>query len=70
MTGVIRDLPDKRLLEPAMDEWTGKDLIAHIAWWQADRWPWLAGETLAETILWDTSRQYNAHREFLERLSR
>jgi len=36
----------------------------------ADRWPWLGGEALVETILWDSSRHYDAHREHLERLSR
>ncbi len=139
MAAAIQQLPDERLLEPAMDDWTGKDLVAHMAWWQdhsalvierlragrepddrtdpandtdainerthrehlddppqltrrafdqsfarllaalepctdeelfaADRWPWLNGEALAETILWDTSRHYDAHRKFLERLS-
>jgi hypothetical protein len=29
----IEHLPDERLLEPAMDDWTGKDLLAHMAWW-------------------------------------
>jgi hypothetical protein len=140
MDEVIEDLPDERLLEPAMDNWTGKDLLAHMAWWHdhsvlvieglragrlpydesdpanttdaineqtrrdhlddppeltrrafnesftrllaalepvtdeelfaADRWPWLGGEALVETILWDSSRHYDAHREYLERLSR
>ena len=136
---VIEQLPDERLLGPAMDNWTGKDLLAHMAWWHdhsvvvieglragrqpydqtdpenatdainertrrehlddppeltrrafsesftrllaalepvtneelvaADRWPWLGGEALVETILWDSSRHYDAHREHLERLS-
>jgi hypothetical protein len=136
----IKHLPDDRLLEPAMDNWTGKDLLAHMAWWHdhsvlviqslragrqpydgsepanttdainertrrdhqddppeltrqafsesftrllaalepltdddlfaADRWQWLSGEALVETILWDSSRHYDAHREHLERLSR
>ncbi len=139
MAEAIEHLPDKRLLEPAMDDWTGKDLLAHMAWWHdhsvlvieglraapavrrdgsrehhqrdqradpprppgrsteltrrafnesftrilaalepvtdeelfvADRWPWLGGEALIETILWDSSRHYDAHREHLERLSR
>jgi hypothetical protein len=140
MAEAIEHLPDERLLEPAMDNWTGKDLLAHIAWWHdhsvgviealrsgrqpydesdpanttdainertrrehlddppeltrrafnesftrllaalepvtdeelfaADRWPWLGGESLVETILWDSSRHYDAHREHLERLSR
>ncbi len=47
-------------LEPVTDE----ELFA------ADRWPWLGGEALVETILWDSSRHYDAHREHLERLSR
>jgi hypothetical protein len=33
MAGVIEHIPDERLLEPAMDDWTGKDLLAHMAWW-------------------------------------
>jgi hypothetical protein len=140
MAEAIEHLPDERLLEPAMDDWTGKDLLAHMAWWHdhsvlvieglraggqpddgsdpadttdainerthrehlddppeltrrafsesftrlmaalepvtdeelfaADRWPWLGGEALVETILWDSSRHYDAHREHLERLSR
>jgi hypothetical protein len=47
-------------LEPVTDE----ELFAD------DRWPWLGGEALVETILWDSSRHYDAHREHLERLSR
>jgi len=140
LADVIEHLPDERLLEPAMDNWTGKDLLAHMAWWHdhsvlvidglrmgrqpyeasdpsnttdainerirhdhlddppeltrralnesftrllvalepvadeelfaADRWQWLSGEALVETILWDSSRHYDAHREHLERLSR
>ena len=138
MVEVIEQIPDERLLEPAMDDWTGKDLLAHMAWWHdhsarvidglragrppydpndpayrtdalnervhrehaddpsgltrrafsesfarllaalepvtdeelfaASRWPWLGGEALAEMILWDSSRHYDAHREHLERL--
>lgn len=33
MATAIERLPDDRLLEPAMDAWTGKDLVAHMAWW-------------------------------------
>jgi hypothetical protein len=29
----IEHVPDERLLEPAMDNWTGKDLLAHMASW-------------------------------------
>jgi hypothetical protein len=134
----IAHISDERLLEPATDDWTGKDLLAHMAWWHdhsafvieclragrlpydgsdpanatdarneqthrehladppdvtrrafdesfnrllaalepltdeelfaADRFPWLEGEALAEMILWDSSRHYDAHREHLERL--
>jgi len=140
MAGAIEHIPDERLLEPVMDGWTGKDLLAHIAWWHDhsvlvieglragrqpydgtdpvnstdafnerthrehiddqpaltrraftesftrllaalepvtdeelfadDRWPWLDGEALVETILWDSSRHYDAHRDHLEPLSR
>jgi hypothetical protein len=140
VAGSIEHLPDQRLLESAPDNWTGKDLLAHMAWWHDhsvlvieglragrppydrtdpantadafnerthrehlddppeltrrafnesltrllaalepvtdeelfadDRWPWLGGEALVETILWDSSRHYDAHREHLERLSR
>jgi len=135
----IEHVPDEGLLEPAMDDWTRKDLLAHMAWWHdhsvlvigrlragrqpydetdpanatdainertrrehlhdppeltrrafnesftrllaalepvtdeelfaADRWPWLGGEALVETILWDSSRHYDAHREHFERFS-
>ena len=140
VAGTIEHVPDERLLKPAMDNWTGKDLLAHMAWWHDhsalvieglladrqpydeadpanttdainerthrehlddppkrtrrafnesftrllaalepvseqelfadDRWPWLGGEALVETILWDSWRHYDAHREHLERLSR
>ena len=140
VAGAIQHVSDERLLEPGMDNWTGKDLLAHMAWWHdhsvlvieglragsqpydatdpanstdavnkrtlrehrddppeltrrafnesftrllvalesvpdeelfaGDRWPWLDGEALVETILWDSSRHYDAHREHLERLSR
>ena len=140
MAGAIEHIPDERLLEPVMDGWTGKDLLAHIAWWHdhsvlvieglragrqpydgtdpvnstdafnerthrehmddqpaltrraftesftrllealepltdeelfADEcWPWLGGEALAEMVLWDSSRHYDAHRDHLEPLSR
>jgi hypothetical protein len=33
VAGAIERVPDERLLEPAMDNWTGKDLLAHMAWW-------------------------------------
>lgn len=33
MAAAIEHVPDERLLEPAMDSWTGKDLIAHMACW-------------------------------------
>ena len=138
VSATIAQVPDERLLEPAMDDWTGKDLLAHLSWWHDhsahvieslragrepydttdpangtdarneqthrehiddppqlvrasfdgsfarllgalepvrdeelfddDRWPWLDGEALAETILWDSSRHYDSHREHLERL--
>ena len=137
LAGLIEQIPDERLLEPVMFDWTGKDLLAHMAWWHdhsalvigdlragrqpydgtdpanttdalnerthrehlddppeltrrafnesfirllaalepvtdeelfaGDRWPWLSGEALAETILWDSSRHYDAHREHLDR---
>ncbi len=136
----IEQVADGQLLQPVMDDWTGKDLLAHMGWWHdhsarviealregrepydrgdpanaldtlnershrehlddppeltrrafkdsftrlraalqpvtgeelfaADHWPWLGGEALAETILWDTSRHYDDHREHLGRLSR
>lgn len=139
VTGANEHIPDGRLLEPVIGDWTGKDLLAHMAWWhdhsvrvieglragrqpydgtdpanttdalnerthrehQADppeltrrafnesfsrllaalepvtdeelfadgRWPWLGGEALVDTILWDSSRHYDAHREHLELFS-
>ena len=140
IAAAIESVPDELLLGAAMDDWTGKDLLAHMAWWHDhsvgviealragrqpydgndpanrtdalnehahrahlddppaltrrafnesfirllaalepvtdeelfadDRWPWLGGAALAEMILWDSSRHYDAHREHLERLSR
>jgi hypothetical protein len=131
LSTLVRRISDDRLRQRAMDEWTGKDLLAHLAWWHdhsvlvieglragrqpyirtdpantadafnervhrehrddppggtrvalqqsferllaalapltdddlfaADRWPWLDGEALVETLLWDTSRHYEAH---------
>lgn len=131
----IDPIPDERLVQPAMGDWTGKDLLAHMAWWhdhsafvidalragrqpydptnpanttdafnqrthsehvddppdvtrrsfnesfdrllralqpasddelfRDDRWPWLGGKALVETILWDTSRHYDQHRQQL-----
>lgn len=29
----IERVTDEQLLQPAMDAWTGKDLLAHMAWW-------------------------------------
>ena len=139
MAGAIEHIPDERLLKPATDDWTGKDMLVHMAWWHDhsvavieglragrepydgndpanttdainerthskhlddppelarrafnelltrllaalepvtdeelfadDRWPWLGGEALAETILWDSARHYEAHREHLDPLS-
>lgn len=34
VAAVVDSIPDERLLEPATEEWTGKDLLAHMAWWQ------------------------------------
>lgn len=135
---LIGRIPNERLGQLTTDEWTGKDVVAHLAWWHdhsarvikslqaghqpydrtqpanttdalnerthgqhledrpdvtrrafmesfdrllaalepcsdeelfaIDRWPWLDGEALAETILWDTARHYDAHLEDLERL--
>ena len=140
LAGAIEHTPDERLVEPVMGDWTGKDLLAHIAWWHDhsvlvieglragrqpydatdpanstdafnerthrqhvddppeltrraftesftrllaalepvtdeelfadDRWPWLGGEALAEMILWDSARHYDAHRGYIEPLSR
>jgi hypothetical protein len=139
LTGAIDALSDEQLLQSVMDDWTGKDLLAHIAWWhdhsalvietlregrqpydtadpvnatdavnertrqahlneppalsrtalidsfnrlcaaldratddelfREDRWPWLSGEALVETILWDTTRHYEAHRKHVESLN-
>jgi hypothetical protein len=136
---LIGRIPNERLGQPATDTWTGKDVVAHLAWWHdhsarvieslragrqpydradpanttdslndqahgehlddppdltrlafsdsfgrllaalepctdeelfaVDHWPWLEGEALAETILWDTARHYDAHFEHLERLA-
>jgi hypothetical protein len=33
VTDAIEHTPDERLLQPVTDDWTGKDLLAHMAWW-------------------------------------
>ncbi len=33
VAGAIESVPDERLLEPVTADWTGKDLLAHMAWW-------------------------------------
>jgi hypothetical protein len=30
---LVRGISDDRLRDRAMDEWTGADLLAHLAWW-------------------------------------
>lgn len=139
LADALKRVPDGQLLEAVKDDWTGVDLLAHMACWHdhsalvieslragrqpydttdpanatdalnarthlehqgdppelvrrsfeesfnrlllalehatdgelfaSNRWPWLRGEALAETILWDTSRHYDAHREHLEPLA-
>jgi hypothetical protein len=136
---LVERISDDRLRDPAMEDWKGKDVLAHLAWWHdhsvlvieslragrqpydqadpanttnsfndlvhrehlddhpdvtrvafeqsferlmaaikpladeelfgADRWPWLGGEALAETLLWDSSRHYEAHLEHLAPLA-
>jgi hypothetical protein len=136
---LVERISDDRLRTPAMGDWKGKDVVAHLAWWHdhsvlvieslragrqpydetdpanttdafnervhrehlddhpnatrvsfnqsferllaaikpltdqdlfgADRWPWLGEEALVETLLWDTSRHYEAHREHLAPLA-
>lgn len=34
MAELIGRISDERLRERIMDEWTAKDLLAHMAWWQ------------------------------------
>ena len=76
LADMIEHLPDERLLERAMDnESFGRRLaalepVADEELFAVDRWQWLSGEALVETILWDSLRHYDAHREHLERLSR
>jgi hypothetical protein len=31
---LVARISDDRLRDPAMDDWTGKDVLAHLAWWQ------------------------------------
>lgn len=33
LSTLVRRIGDDRLRDPAMDEWTGADLLAHLAWW-------------------------------------
>ena len=137
---LMERISDDRLRDPAMGDWNGKDVLAHLAAWhdhsatvidalragrkpydetdpanstdavnerihdehagdppartrvafqqsfdrllaalgplsdddlfRADRWQWLDGEALAEMLLWDTSRHYEAHVGHLELLAR
>ncbi|MBU6424442.1 MAG: ClbS/DfsB family four-helix bundle protein [Chloroflexota bacterium] len=137
---LVDRISDDALRGRVTDDWTGKDVLAHIAWWhghsvlvveglragqrpydatdpanitdavnervlrehvddapqatraaversferlvesvapltdddlfRTDRWPWLNGEALVETLLWDTSRHYTAHLDQLRALSR
>ena len=32
-------LSDEQLLQSAMDDWTGKDVVAHMAWWHDNSAP-------------------------------
>lgn len=34
LSELVERISDERLLEPAMGAWTGKDVLAHVAWWQ------------------------------------
>ena len=139
LADLVERISDDQLRLPAMDDWNGKDVLAHLAAWHdhsvlvieslragrqpydqtdpanttdgfnervhrehlddrpdvtrdtfkqsferlltaikpltnddlfgADRWPWLGGEALVETLLWDTSRHYEAHLEHLAPLA-
>jgi hypothetical protein len=31
---LVEHISDNRLRDIAMDDWTGKDVVAHLAWWQ------------------------------------
>jgi hypothetical protein len=31
---IVERISNDRLLDPALDDWTGKDVLAHLAWWQ------------------------------------
>ncbi len=33
VTRTIERIPDEQLLEPTSGDWTGKDVLAHMAWW-------------------------------------
>jgi hypothetical protein len=33
MAEATENVANEQLLQPAMDDWTGKDLLAHMAWW-------------------------------------
>ncbi len=33
MKQLLDRISDERLQDPAMGEWTGKDVLAHLAWW-------------------------------------
>ena len=62
VTRVAFDQSFERLMA-AIKPLTDDDLF------DADRWPWLGEEALVETLLWDTSRHYEAHHEHLSPLA-
>ena len=33
LADLVGRISNDRLMEPAMDDWTGKDVLAHISWW-------------------------------------
>lgn len=34
LASLVEGISDDRLLDQAMGDWTGKDVLAHLAWWQ------------------------------------
>jgi hypothetical protein len=34
LSELVGRISDERLLDAATDDWTGKDVLAHLAWWR------------------------------------
>jgi hypothetical protein len=65
----VERIPDERLLKQVMEGWTGKDLLAHIAWWH-DHSARVIASLRAGQEPYDTSDPANATDALNERTHR